>query len=39
MDMVESEGGVSPPQLIVELRKILPRDAIVTIEVGSIDGA
>ncbi len=33
-EIVKSEGGVKPPQLMVELRKMLPEDAIITTEVG-----
>jgi len=32
--LANSEGGVKPPGLLAELRKILPEDAIVTTEVG-----
>jgi len=33
-EMAKGNGGLSPPQLLTELRKILPVDAIVTTEVG-----
>ena len=33
-EMMRSEGGLKPPRLLVELRKLLPEDAIVTTEVG-----
>jgi len=33
-EIVKSEGGVKVPRLLVELRKMLPEDAIITTEVG-----
>jgi len=33
-DLVRSVKGLSPPRLLIELRKIIPRDAIITTEVG-----
>ena len=33
-EMVKSEGGLKPPYLLAELRKILPKNAIITTEVG-----
>ena len=33
-EMMRSEGGLKPPSLLAELRKLLPEDAIVTTEVG-----
>ena len=33
-EMVKPEGGLKPPRLLVELRKMLPEEAIITTEVG-----
>jgi len=33
-DLVRSVKGLSPSRLLIELRKIIPRDAIITTEVG-----
>jgi acetolactate synthase-1/2/3 large subunit len=33
-EMVQTGSGLKPPQLLAELRKILPEDAIITTEVG-----